>query len=560
MPDYGSKTRSTLPETIPSMEPWIQLDFKSRIGTAESSVTSSSAALGDMKEQLAQQARELGEIKCLISNLSLCFQQVSKAASPLNEADAPKRLSRKQQPELPKQPRFGTPLSGVSSIPSRVPSLTKIQTVAKQLCITEDALLHELCTINAVGASESSGFVAVVPLPPSLAPPQMPRANSATTSSQGSSISGNSQDAAVHVGTNRSRDSEKIYELDLVARLGYNLCWLVPRLAGLVRWNLGGFASLLYQTFMIAAAALSLFAFVWNAVDRESQLDVVDAVSAPYVLSNFLSGIIHTTCASGTFFIMLCCLVQGFARRPDLEAMRESASQLPQLATSIRRGAFWDSAVTLLLASVAVVYLGCRADVVGQHNWSVVLAFIFLAAEVSLISLYLLQVCRQLQGLVETFMVATATDCDFPKAVTRWSLIQAIISRSFKSTQYSFAVLSLVSASSAMIALAKLIICKASYAGSSTIPYVFLLCIPIRMMFRAAALTDLCERVPAFLTSITTAEQIDDKRMYLVQHVQSSRSGFVAFDTSIGSALLYKLFYVGIVATIAVATRIQNSI
>lgn len=179
----------------------------------------------------------------------------------------------------------------------------------------------------------------------------------------------------------------------------------------------------------------------------------------------------------------------------------------------------------------------------GTNHWislavNVCVSFVILSH-----TFYLLQVCNKLKGMVENFCIRVAEHRDFAASVKEWNVQQALVRKACISIEHSVAVLILV-----VMSVTPITLLQASVQGFS--PSIFhrllLVAMVALILARGASVTDMCNRVPALVNAIAVENhQIMDKdRQYAVQYISSSRAGFFAFETLVGTDTVLKLAYV----------------
>ncbi|CAE8611624.1 unnamed protein product, partial [Polarella glacialis] len=77
----------------------------------------------------------------------------------------------------------------------------------------------------------------------------------------------------------------------------------------------------------------------------------------------------------------------------------------------------------------------------------------------------------------------------------------------------------------------------------------------LKIMLRAAAVTDSCKRVPAVLNSLDFGQGIDRDQLYLVQYIHASDAGLYAFESRVDTNMVMRFLYFTGIASIGIANQ-----
>lgn len=154
---------------------------------------------------------------------------------------------------------------------------------------------------------------------------------------------------------------------------------------------------------------------------------------------------------------------------------------------------------------------------------------LFAGAELLTLTLVLLWVTRYMGGMVDSVCSHFMEHFDFRATIVHWNVTQATLRMSSRAIQRGFATL-ILTLVSAVLALVWDMVTPQSRGWG--IPSNLILVGGIfRIMLHAAAVTDACIRVPQLInSSMTSKDEMNADRMYLVQHIEASASGVYIFN------------------------------
>lgn len=167
-------------------------------------------------------------------------------------------------------------------------------------------------------------------------------------------------------------------------------------------------------------------------------------------------------------------------------------------------------------------------------------------------------ICRGLHEMLDDFSFRLVNSFDLSLAEEDWNVLQALLRKGCASLQLLFVVLQSTMVATVTLAVTD-IISDQGKAPALIAGGIVLLGLA-QMFLRASAVTDHCERLPAFVNSLYFGCNHDPGRMYLVQYMTYSQAGFYVFEVRLTSDLVLKFFYVICMALFAVATKVMTSV
>lgn len=212
----------------------------------------------------------------------------------------------------------------------------------------------------------------------------------------------------------------------------------------------------------------------------------------------------------------------------------------------------------VLVRILAAVDTGCNSGWGGSTNRWVVIAdlcsFVFISGLLAALTYCHLHVCSGLEMAVDNFCVRFFTELDVARGITEWNVYQAILRRSAHTIETSFLALN-----TSMVATLVLAGIEALQVTSTSVPpkETMWICRLIRFgavlppialvlytVFRAAAVTEKCSRVPALVNSWMMEERrLDEGRQYIVQYITNCASGFYVKGVRLSAFMAMKLAY-----------------
>jgi len=237
------------------------------------------------------------------------------------------------------------------------------------------------------------------------------------------------------------------------------------------------------------------------------------------------------------------------------------------------RTSCWDLAATLVLWLVAVSERVRGAGMVqaAQDNnmdvFSVLHIATFAFSSLILVTLAfcMLYVCRALMGSVDAFCFVTLGEQSLLEAVPRWNKVQAILRKGSGSIQTCIFILSLTVLFTFLLGAVDVYQSSQQKSGyvSTLIPGALLVVVVSRIFFKAAGVTDKCNRVPSLINSCSFGDDsdgIDEKRQYVVTYVLNSAAGFHVKEIRLTSDMTLKFVYLCAVGIFALSTQILTDL
>eukprot|EP00928_Gymnodinium_smaydae_P054233 TRINITY_DN38044_c0_g1_i1.p1 TRINITY_DN38044_c0_g1~~TRINITY_DN38044_c0_g1_i1.p1 ORF type:complete len:746 (-),score=90.40 TRINITY_DN38044_c0_g1_i1:29-2221(-) len=299
-----------------------------------------------------------------------------------------------------------------------------------------------------------------------------------------------------------------------------------------------------YQWLLVLLSILNTVNCVWRLLE--------DDVTHDKVLQSCLS--IDTLMAVGSFIGLLAC-----------GALRQSESFVTcrELLTCyvdrqvLRR--HWESHVLYHLcgglmgwAGAIVARLAIAFDDPQANCYASIVGFGFSAAILLGISAYIVGASICLALMVDRFCCNVVSKADFKAAMREWKMIHALCRAVSRTVQASFVTLQITA-----VAVALKII--AAWGSSSftkhLVPSVLVFLSLTHASALASRVTDKCARASILVNSRAGDSNFDIERMYVVDYIERSMTGFHIFDVRIASSTLLKCFYVACALAFAVATR-----
>jgi len=226
--------------------------------------------------------------------------------------------------------------------------------------------------------------------------------------------------------------------------------------------------------------------------------------------------------------------------------------------------------IVLVLGRVARLRYGC-IDAVSASLF----AYTFVSSLVAVLAYCQLHICCGLELIVDSFCgeVAEVRDTcgDVSLGIKEWNVIQAMLRRAAFTIDACFLLLNTALLGTLMITGLEVMeessnpmqqgsVCTGLWLGAE-IPYVALaLC----LVFRAAAVTEKCSRVPALINSWSfngeDESKMDHNRQYVVQYITNSAAGFYVMGVRLTAFQALKLTYVaGLVLVTLVSQSVQRA-
>jgi hypothetical protein len=225
----------------------------------------------------------------------------------------------------------------------------------------------------------------------------------------------------------------------------------------------------------------------------------------------------------------------------------------------------------VLCRGTLFLFTDCPGALGGHRNGEGTLLFliyVFVSGSIAALSFTHLHVCCGLEMFVDKYCFRSFNDMDISKSITEWNLLQALLRRAaaslddgfLASTTSIFATLLLTGAQllqgnkSSFDTTDLDVHCSALWCGWILPPVVLVLI----TVFRAAAVSEKCSRVPALVNSWTYEDgrHIDQERQYVVQYIMHSAAGFYVKGVRLQTFMAIKLTYLLGVAAFAGLTQL----
>lgn len=324
---------------------------------------------------------------------------------------------------------------------------------------------------------------------------------------------------------------------------------------GVTPFNTGLRALRFQRLVLLSTAALLAHSLVQAALDREHMH--LWLITSCYALSALLGLLhvgrqgIHELLGPHKRPLEAHAFVAGFRDRWRLASLKRCLVAVAAWACTVL-------AAALLLANPDCDVLGAAsASGLGEGGilWSLVPFAAASGLSTALVYL-ILHVCSGLELVVDNFCVVVLDHQDFARGVGEWNLVQALLRRSARSIDGCFlaqgtavlsamllaalAILQLFSARKGAMSAAETVRLILVWIGPSLAPVLLLL----YSVFRAAALTEKCLRVPPLVNSWASKERpIDAERLFMVQHIGHSGAGFYVAGVRLNASMTLKLAY-----------------
>eukprot|EP00931_Biecheleriopsis_adriatica_P008487 TRINITY_DN10966_c0_g1_i2.p1 TRINITY_DN10966_c0_g1~~TRINITY_DN10966_c0_g1_i2.p1 ORF type:complete len:842 (-),score=142.54 TRINITY_DN10966_c0_g1_i2:126-2651(-) len=166
--------------------------------------------------------------------------------------------------------------------------------------------------------------------------------------------------------------------------------------------------------------------------------------------------------------------------------------------------------------------------------------------------------CRGMRFMLDDFSTSLVNTHDLKRAEKHWNMLQAVLRKGCASLQLLFVVLQSTIVAAVLLAAADIV---RGQAGASELIAGGIVLVGLAHMFlHASAVTDHCQRLPAFVNSLHFGREHDPDRMYLVEYMDYSKAGFYIFEVRLTSDLVIKFFYVVCMALFGVATKVTTGV
>jgi hypothetical protein len=183
--------------------------------------------------------------------------------------------------------------------------------------------------------------------------------------------------------------------------------------------------------------------------------------------------------------------------------------------------------------------------------------------------LCVLHVCNSVTGLIHAFSASACVGAQNAKEshgsysilqsvslVNNWNMIQAAIRKSSGALEHLMACLQAAMLSTILLGAVDSLSTRPSVGDFA--PLALLLTLVAIAFFRAAAVTDLCNRVPPLINTHVSEEDVDFKCQYVVRYIIDSTAGFYIFDVQVTTSMILKMIYFSGAFVFAVLTKLVS--
>jgi len=146
---------------------------------------------------------------------------------------------------------------------------------------------------------------------------------------------------------------------------------------------------------------------------------------------------------------------------------------------------------------------------------------------------------------------AISLEPDFGIGTTSWNCMQALLKCVGRELETSFVTVQVLGAVGFIFFLASAVafVFRTNFESlpmlveaMSSLPLLFLFATNLRIFANAAALTEKCRRIPAFVNQIPSQDYLDMERQYLVRFISDSSPGFFVRDIRLTQEMFLKQF------------------
>jgi len=231
------------------------------------------------------------------------------------------------------------------------------------------------------------------------------------------------------------------------------------------------------------------------------------------------------------------------------------------------RGQSCVDAVLALMLWVFAMVSRCYASGVFSGEGEVVYPCAFAVCSGALMALCLctFHVCNCLTATIHVFSSKARNDCEsfhelsvlqIASLAKEWNVIQATIRKSSGAIGHLMAWLQCAVVSTLVLwAIDGL---SGRQAIKDMVPLVLLLALLLLAFIRAAAVTDTCTKVPAFINAHVSDTALDFQCQYMVRYITDSAAGFYIFDVQVTTAMVLKMVYFCGAFVFAMATKLTD--
>eukprot|EP00811_Abedinium_folium_P031717 NODE_5183_length_1800_cov_3.346683.p1 GENE.NODE_5183_length_1800_cov_3.346683~~NODE_5183_length_1800_cov_3.346683.p1 ORF type:complete len:435 (+),score=53.89 NODE_5183_length_1800_cov_3.346683:84-1307(+) len=221
----------------------------------------------------------------------------------------------------------------------------------------------------------------------------------------------------------------------------------------------------------------------------------------------------------------------------------------------------------MLCATWLCMLIGRTAMLVGDYDRSLrevfrtehIYIFGYLIGIVIMICFCFLHIFCGLELAIDMYCARLFETKDFGKGAAEWNILQALLRKS--ASTIDSCLLAVTTAMVGLLVLAGVEILTGSDDGRVQAPLWWVSCLPMMALtlytcFRAAAITEKCQRVPALVNSWDFGgEGFEIIRQYTVRYITDSAAGFYVKGVRINALMALKLAYVFGTVMFALLTR-----
>eukprot|EP00928_Gymnodinium_smaydae_P095600 TRINITY_DN8252_c0_g1_i1.p1 TRINITY_DN8252_c0_g1~~TRINITY_DN8252_c0_g1_i1.p1 ORF type:complete len:963 (+),score=78.68 TRINITY_DN8252_c0_g1_i1:39-2891(+) len=262
---------------------------------------------------------------------------------------------------------------------------------------------------------------------------------------------------------------------------------------------------------------------------------------------------VDITVAFGSLFGLLACgSLRGSGSFVTCTQLITSYAQRQDLLRHWEKQVFCNVCCSALLWAGAIALRAVFVERSDLQVWLNVSSFALSGCVLLGISAYFLRTCICLTLMIDRFCCNVVVHSDFAEALKEWKLIHALCRAVSRTVQNSF-----MTSQTTAVAAALLVIAAwgSQFFTKSLLPLVFIFFALVHASALASRITDKCARASILVNSSAGGDNFDSDRMYVVDYIERSMTGFHVFDVRIASSTILKSFYVACALAFAVATR-----
>mmetsp|Transcript_80250 Transcript_80250/g.221916 ORF Transcript_80250/g.221916 Transcript_80250/m.221916 type:complete len:832 (+) Transcript_80250:25-2520(+) len=186
--------------------------------------------------------------------------------------------------------------------------------------------------------------------------------------------------------------------------------------------------------------------------------------------------------------------------------------------------------------------------------WLSEAAFVVASFTYVCITFGILHVCCALTTAINAYCCRLASGPDFAQLVREWNTLQTVLRRSSQCVEKGFLVMQTTALATLLLGVTAVFL-----NGDSEIWWLLSVAVlslsVARILFKAAEVTEMCTRMPAFIN--TLGDDIDHQRQYLIQYVANSAAGFYVGEVRLTTAMALKIMYMCGLCAFGVLTKLS---